>query len=586
MASNDDILFAKIAVKNKLVTEDQINKCIDVQKKLAVHGKAKSLPQILSEIGFLKPEQVKKIQGAQEKSRKIQVSVLQAELIVQQGHVDKPTIDEFLNQAKEEDFSRTVGQILLEKNLLTPEQLKGIQEKVKAEMTAEGEEEHVEETDQSAEEEAPIAQPQALSYSPKEETLEINSIELAKNIEEVKARKQKSKAKTATDLSSVGSPEELTKANSKEETVSFHNTPPTNLLQAASRANATSLPPLKKQTTSGNTSGTTDMSSLLIRRKKKARALKTILIFLGVIGALALGGTFFIAYTNSKHMNNARYHYDLEEYEKALVQLNSLIGNMMVDVEKVEKLRKEISFHQELHKVKKLSSEHHYSQALEKLSQIQPQLNTHQDTIESIRQQVRFSQHIYQADQAYEQKNYSQAFLLYKEAHKLKIDVNTTNEKIERLVNKLYRQAQFAKQQKNYRDALTYFALMQKNALTSNKLWKQEIQLCYYFWHKKEIEIILSSERVDAISLKNHLDSISLKAKDYVSHKKKEEFKKLRIQCQNRIACQRYKDQARASKNKSEKLKFLFKAFALANGKQKKVLALEIKKLKSQIKPK
>ncbi|RME04814.1 MAG: hypothetical protein D6805_01720 [Planctomycetota bacterium] len=127
MSSQEDILFAKIAIKNNLVKQEQIEKCLEVQKKLQKAGKEKKLSEILQEIGFLKPDQVEKIEAAQQRSKNIQESQSFLQKALENKIISKEVSDQCLQVAKQEGFRRPIQEILVEHGYLSSSQVLQIQ---------------------------------------------------------------------------------------------------------------------------------------------------------------------------------------------------------------------------------------------------------------------------------------------------------------------------------------------------------------------------------------------------------------------------------------------------------------------------
>ena len=119
-----DSFFGVIAVKNGLLTKEQLNDCLRIQED-GGEG-APSLGEICREHGYLTEDEVSKVLRAQAKSERILEDRLTGELAVRNGLLTQAQIDEVVDLQKGEGNGRPIGEILLERGLLTDQQLKAI----------------------------------------------------------------------------------------------------------------------------------------------------------------------------------------------------------------------------------------------------------------------------------------------------------------------------------------------------------------------------------------------------------------------------------------------------------------------------
>ncbi|MBI3270532.1 MAG: anti-sigma factor antagonist [Planctomycetes bacterium] len=130
MPSQADMLFGKLAVMNRMVTQEQIDECIRIQEVNRQMGLDLSMGEILVRKSYLTKEQVDTVARAQQYLEARKEDVRFGELAARNGFVTKERIQECL-QVQEALFKQNkpfprIGQVLLEKSFITRQQISAI----------------------------------------------------------------------------------------------------------------------------------------------------------------------------------------------------------------------------------------------------------------------------------------------------------------------------------------------------------------------------------------------------------------------------------------------------------------------------
>ncbi|NUN48903.1 MAG: hypothetical protein HUU15_08765 [Candidatus Brocadiae bacterium] len=135
MLTKADILFGKIAVKAGMVSDAQIDECVHIQEEMQ---QRKPLGMILLEKGYVTEDQLVRIieiqkQNLQEKavnSRTKREDGMFGRIVLKLGYATEEQVHEAVRvQAKvEEDIFLRLGEIMVRKGWLTPEQVQSVLE--------------------------------------------------------------------------------------------------------------------------------------------------------------------------------------------------------------------------------------------------------------------------------------------------------------------------------------------------------------------------------------------------------------------------------------------------------------------------
>ncbi|MBI3723130.1 protein kinase [bacterium] len=122
MASYSDILFGKIVVKNGLAPLATVQECLQIQEASRARGIVLSLPEVLVARAVITEEQARLASRAQALTQLQRAESIYAKIVHERGLVAFPVLQECFSVQKERRFTVRIGQILLERRLLSPEQ--------------------------------------------------------------------------------------------------------------------------------------------------------------------------------------------------------------------------------------------------------------------------------------------------------------------------------------------------------------------------------------------------------------------------------------------------------------------------------
>ena len=129
MGADQDLLFGKIALNCKFVTQAQLNECVAIQAR-----SRDRLPigQILKSEGFITDDQHSQILAIQRKNLLVvdpvqklsKESVLLGKLAIRERLMSERDVNMCLRLQAKEGEKRSIGEVMVEQGFLTPEQLK------------------------------------------------------------------------------------------------------------------------------------------------------------------------------------------------------------------------------------------------------------------------------------------------------------------------------------------------------------------------------------------------------------------------------------------------------------------------------
>lgn len=107
------LLFGKIALKNKLITEAQLEEALGLQQEARKIGLQENLGTICIRLGYLSPESVDKILEVQLRKEIRDTSHLYGRIALQNNMINQQKLNEALKLQEEQKFRAPVGQYLL-----------------------------------------------------------------------------------------------------------------------------------------------------------------------------------------------------------------------------------------------------------------------------------------------------------------------------------------------------------------------------------------------------------------------------------------------------------------------------------------
>lgn len=130
MPSQPDLLFGKLAVLNRMVTQERIDECIRLQEANRRLGLDLSVGEILVRKGYLTQAQADTVARAQQYLVARREDLRFGALAVRNGFVSRDRIAECLRRQEElfkknEPFPR-IGQVLVEERFVTPQQVRAL----------------------------------------------------------------------------------------------------------------------------------------------------------------------------------------------------------------------------------------------------------------------------------------------------------------------------------------------------------------------------------------------------------------------------------------------------------------------------
>jgi hypothetical protein len=126
MRAVPDLFFGSIALKNRMLTRDQLAAALREQDVRARAGRAATLGAICRDLGLLKEEDVNAILWAQAKSEVLLEDKLCGRIAVRNGLVSETDLASALEEQSRRGPGARLGAILVERGKLTEQQLAAI----------------------------------------------------------------------------------------------------------------------------------------------------------------------------------------------------------------------------------------------------------------------------------------------------------------------------------------------------------------------------------------------------------------------------------------------------------------------------
>lgn len=122
-----DLFFGKIALKNGVLTKEQLRRALRIQqeRKRAAEpdGRGPTLGEICRELGFLREDEVNAIIWAQAKSEVLLEDTLLGKIAVANGLVAEEQLERALEEQRQTDYHVRLGELLVARGYMDQEQL-------------------------------------------------------------------------------------------------------------------------------------------------------------------------------------------------------------------------------------------------------------------------------------------------------------------------------------------------------------------------------------------------------------------------------------------------------------------------------
>ena len=121
-----DSFFGSIALKNKMLTRDQLTRALRVQWEGTRDGGGPTLGEVCRMLGFLSDEEVNAVLWAQAKSEVMLEDSLMGQICLKNKLLSRKQLDEALEDQRALDYTVRVGDLLCQKGYLDRQQLNAV----------------------------------------------------------------------------------------------------------------------------------------------------------------------------------------------------------------------------------------------------------------------------------------------------------------------------------------------------------------------------------------------------------------------------------------------------------------------------
>jgi len=121
-----DSFFGSIALKNRMLSREQLTQALRVQWERTREGAGPNLGEVCRLLGFLRDEEVNAILWAQAKSEVLLEDSLTGKICLKNKLVSKAQLDEALEDQRALDFTVRLGDLLCERGYLDRQQLHAV----------------------------------------------------------------------------------------------------------------------------------------------------------------------------------------------------------------------------------------------------------------------------------------------------------------------------------------------------------------------------------------------------------------------------------------------------------------------------
>ncbi|MBI4577363.1 MAG: SUMF1/EgtB/PvdO family nonheme iron enzyme [Planctomycetes bacterium] len=136
MPDQEDRLFRKIILKNRLLTEGEVDACLAEKERSLAEGRRKSLYGVLEEKGLLSPDQLDNLLRAYSMTRKIQEDAAYGQVAMREGFLTREQLEHCEERLREGKFRLSLGKIALEAGFIAPEAHETVCKQVREQLAA------------------------------------------------------------------------------------------------------------------------------------------------------------------------------------------------------------------------------------------------------------------------------------------------------------------------------------------------------------------------------------------------------------------------------------------------------------------
>jgi hypothetical protein len=121
-----DSFFGSIALKNRMLSHEQLTQALRVQWERARGGNGPTLGEVCRQLGFLREDEVNAIVWAQAKSEVMLEDALTGQICLRNRLLTRAQLEEALEDQRALDFTVRLGDLLCQKGFLDRQQLHAV----------------------------------------------------------------------------------------------------------------------------------------------------------------------------------------------------------------------------------------------------------------------------------------------------------------------------------------------------------------------------------------------------------------------------------------------------------------------------
>lgn len=121
-----DSFFGSIALKNRMLTRDQLTRALRIQQEQTKDGRGPTLGEVCRMLGFLREDEVDAILRAQERSELMLEDSLLGQICLHNRLVTRAQLQEALEDQRALDYTGRLGDLLCRKGYLDRQQLQAV----------------------------------------------------------------------------------------------------------------------------------------------------------------------------------------------------------------------------------------------------------------------------------------------------------------------------------------------------------------------------------------------------------------------------------------------------------------------------
>lgn len=126
MSEIADLFLGKLALKNSLISEEELHESLEIQEELNRQGVMKSLGQIMKENGLLGEKELSSLLKAQKISELLLENTLYGQLAIKNNLITRDQLKECLEEQRRNPHHGPIGQIMMDKGFLNIQQVQAI----------------------------------------------------------------------------------------------------------------------------------------------------------------------------------------------------------------------------------------------------------------------------------------------------------------------------------------------------------------------------------------------------------------------------------------------------------------------------